>query len=117
VKRKEPGWLVQLRLFSGIMRRKGDRAGGNMEETIKGQLNIVKTSTDIRWAKEAAEHEYNKYFEKLHPYITQVHIQILRELYADRGQTGYLIRVYVEAPADVVAKFHAEAGVEVSFTK
>jgi hypothetical protein len=76
-----------------------------MEESIKGQLNIVKTSTDIRWAKEAAEHEYDKYFEKLHPCITKVQIQILRELYAHKSQVGYLIRVY------------AEAGVEVSFTK
>jgi hypothetical protein len=82
-------------------------------ETIKGQLNIVKQSSDIKQAKWMAEQEYDAWFEKLHPYIKKAEIHILRELYADRGHVGYLIRVYVEAPAEVVNEFHKAAGVEV----
>jgi hypothetical protein len=84
-----------------------------MEETIKGQLTIHKVGSDIRQAKWMAEQEYDAWFEKLHPYITRVEIVIIREMYADRGHVGYLIRVFVEAPASVVDAMHKAAGVEV----
>ncbi len=71
----------------------------------------------LLYAKQQADREFDRYFEKIHPYITRIEAAILRESFLAESNVGYLIRVYVTAPLDVVQELHKAAGVHIDIPR
>ncbi len=67
----------------------------------------------LLYAKQQADREFDHYFPKIHPYITRIEAVILREIYLAEGYVGYLIRVYVTCPLEIVQEFHKASGIYV----
>jgi len=82
---------------------------------VSTTLTIVKRAPVdmLLYAKQQADREFDHYFPKIHPYITRIEAVILREIYLAEGYVGYLIRVYVTCPLEIVQEFHKAAGVYV----
>src|SRR5258708_9624096 len=82
-------------------------------------LNIAKRARldALLYAKREADREFDRYFEKIHPYITRIEAAILRESFLAESNVGYLIRVYVTAPLDVVQELHKAAGVHIDIPR
>ncbi len=83
------------------------------------QLTSPGVSEDLAllYAKQRADREFDHYFPKIYPYITKIETVIVREKYLPEGSLGYMIRVHVTAPADVVQAFHTAAGVHVDISR
>ncbi len=59
-------------------------------------------------AKKQAEDIYDEYFPHIHPYIINVQIAILREMFLpENNAVGYLIRVSIEANKEDVERMPA----------
>src|SRR5258708_34179048 len=95
-----------------------------MSTKISTTLTIVKTQSYIAdqylaglppalLVKLDADEVLNRYIPQIHPYITRIESAYIREIFAAEGTIGYLIRVYVTCPLEIVKQFHKEAGVEV----
>ncbi len=87
----------------------------NVKAEISTTLTIVKRAPvdALLYAKQQADREFDRYFPKIHPYITRIEAAILREFFLAEGYVGYLIRVYVTAPLEIVQEFHKAAGIYV----
>ncbi len=86
---------------------------------VSTTLTIVKRAKpeELLYAKQQADREFDHYFPKIHPYITRIEAVILREIFLAEGYVGYLIRVYVICPLEVVQEFHKAAGVHVDIPR
>ena len=72
----------------------------------------------LLYAKQRADREFDHYFPKIYPYITKIETVIVREeKYLPKGCMGYMIRVHVTAPLEVVQEFHKAAGVHVDIPR
>ena len=82
--------------------------------TIVQRVSLTFDSFDtLPYAKQRADREFDRYFPKIYPYITKIEAEIVREV----GIIGYLIRVYVTCPLEVVQEFHKAAGVHVEIPR
>lgn len=81
--------------------------------TIQKFASLESGDVGILGAKRDADRELDRYFPRIHPYITRIEAAIIRELCAIEGFQVYLIRVYVTCPLHVVQEFHTAAGVQV----
>jgi len=81
--------------------------------TIQKFASIESGDMGILFAKRDADRELDRYFPRIHPYITCIEAAIIRELYAIDGYQAYLMRVYVTCPLHIVQEFHKAAGVHV----
>src|SRR6266702_7706126 len=81
--------------------------------TIQKFASLDAGDIGILAAKRDADREFDRYFPRIHPYITRIEAAIIRELYAIEGYQAYLIRVYVTCPLPVVQELHKAAGVHV----
>ena len=82
---------------------------------VSTTLTIFKRASPdmLLYAKQQADREFDRYFPKIHPYITRIEAVILREIFTAECYVGYLIRVYVTCPLEVVQEFHKATGVHV----
>ncbi len=87
----------------------------SVKAEVSTTLTIVRRAPCdmLLYAKQQADREFDRYFPKIHPYITRIEAQILREIFLAEGYVGYLIRVYVTCPLEVVQEFHKATGVYV----
>ena len=78
----------------------------------------VTEANALLYAKQRADREFDHYFPKIYPYITKIETVIVREeKYLPKGCMGYMIRVYLTCPLDVVQGFHKAAGVTVEIPR
>ncbi len=85
--------------------------------TIQKMASVEAGTVGLMEAKKAADRELDRYFPRIHPYITRIEAAIVRELFLAEGVQAYLIRVYVTAPLDVVQEFHKAAGIHVDIPR
>ncbi len=87
----------------------------NVKAEVSTTLTIVKRApTDmLLYAKQQADREFDRYFPQIHPYITRIEVAILREIFLAEGSVGYLIRVYVTCPLELVHELHKASGIHV----
>ena|SRR5258708_1654815 len=85
--------------------------------TIQKTASIEAGTVGLMEAKRAADRELDRYFPRIHPYITRIECGIVREMYAAEGYQMYLMRVYVTAPLNVVQDFHKAAGVHIDIPR
>ncbi|SRR6266852_1863978 len=85
--------------------------------TIQKMTSLEAGTVGLMEAKKAADRELDRYFPRIHPYITRIECGIVRETYALEGIQVYLIRVYVTCPLEVVQELHKAAGIQVDIPR